>query len=73
MRLLRRKPSINAKKINYWTISIIEALVYGYGTRKEIRQGGVLDTTSIGRCAFDRFQAVNRLRLHGGIGKGFTG
>ena len=30
MRPLRRKPSINDKKINYWTISIIRAVVYGY-------------------------------------------
>ena len=27
---LQRKPSINDKKINYWTISIIRAVVYGY-------------------------------------------
>jgi len=32
MRPLRRKPSINDKKINYWTISIVWALVYGYET-----------------------------------------
>ena len=73
MRPLGGKPSINDKKINYWTISIIRALVYGYDIQKVIRQGGALDTTSIGRCAFDGFQAVNRLRLYGGIGKGFTG
>ena len=37
------------------------------------RQGGALDTTGSGRCALDGFQAVNCLRLYGGIGKGFTG
>jgi len=31
MRPLPRKPSINDKKINYWTISIVWAVVYGYG------------------------------------------
>jgi hypothetical protein len=31
MRPLRRKPSINDKKINYWTNSIVWAVMYGYG------------------------------------------
>ncbi len=36
-------------------------------------QGDAFGKAGIGRCAFDGFQAVNRLRLYGGIGKGFTG
>ncbi len=41
--------------------------------QKMVRQGGAFGKASIGRRAFDGFQAVNRLRLYGGIGKGFTG
>ena len=42
MRPLRRKPSINDKKINYWTISIVRALVYGYEIQKVIRKEALL-------------------------------
>ena len=36
-------------------------------------EGVCIDTTGNGGCAADGFQAMNRLRLYGGVGKGIAG